>query len=80
MAKAALEQAALDALLRNWDKRLVDHLGGVRDRIPCGVSVGIASTVESMLEEIHGYVEKGYRRIKLKIEPGRDLEVPAEPV
>lgn len=75
MAKAALEQAALDALLRSWDKPLVDHLGGVRDRIPCGVSVGIASTVESMLEEIHGYVAKGYRRVKLKIEPGRDLEV-----
>jgi O-succinylbenzoate synthase len=75
MAKAALEAAVLDALLRVWDMSLVDHLGGVRDRVPCGVSVGIAPTVEGMLEEIQGYLAKGYRRIKLKIEPGRDLDV-----
>lgn len=75
MAKAALEAAVLDALLRAWDMSLVDHLGGVRDRVPCGVSVGIAPTVEGMLEEIEGYLAKGYRRVKLKIEPERDLTV-----
>jgi o-succinylbenzoate synthase len=75
MAKAALEAAVLDALLRAWDMSLVDHLGGLRDRVPCGVSVGIAPAVEGMLEEIQGYLAKGYRRIKLKIERGRDLAV-----
>jgi O-succinylbenzoate synthase len=75
MAKAALEGAVLDALLRSWDTNLLEHLGGTRDRVPCGVSVGIAPTVEDMLEEIQGYVAKGYRRVKLKIEPGRDLDV-----
>jgi O-succinylbenzoate synthase len=75
MAKAALEAAVLDALLRAWDMSLADHLGGVRDRVPCGVSVGIAPTVEGMLEEIHGYLAKGYRRIKVKIEPESDLAV-----
>jgi O-succinylbenzoate synthase len=75
MAKAALEAAVLDALLRVWGMSLADHLGGVRDRVPCGVSVGIAPTVEGMLEEIDGYLAKGYRRIKLKIEPERDLAV-----
>ncbi len=75
MAKAALEAAVLDAQLRSWGMSLAEHLGGVRDRIPCGVSVGIAPTVDAMLEEIHGYLAKGYRRVKLKIEPGRDLEV-----
>jgi O-succinylbenzoate synthase len=75
MAKAALEAAVLDALLRMWGKSLGEHLGGVRERIPCGVSVGIAPSIDAMLEEISGYVAKGYQRVKLKIEPGRDLAV-----
>jgi o-succinylbenzoate synthase len=75
MAKAALESAVLDAWLRARGERLRDYLGGVRERIPCGVSVGIAPTAEAMLEEIQGYLAQGYRRVKLKIEPGRDVEV-----
>ena len=50
-------------------------MGGVRDRIPCGVSVGIAPSIGALLDEIRQYVEAGYRRVKLKIEPGRDVEV-----
>lgn len=75
MAKAALESAVLDAWLRARGERLRDYLGGVRERIPCGVSVGIAPSAEAMLDEIRGYLDKGYRRVKLKIEPGRDVEV-----
>ena len=75
MAKAAMEAAVLDAWLRAGGLTLSEHLGGVRDRVPCGVSVGIAPTIEAMLEEIRSYLAKGYRRIKLKIEPGRDLAV-----
>jgi o-succinylbenzoate synthase len=75
MAKAGLEAAVLDAWLRLVDRSLSEFLGGVRDRVPCGVSVGIAPTAEDMLEEIEGYVANGYRRVKLKIEPGRDVEV-----
>jgi len=75
MAKAAVESAVLDAWLRTQDLPLSRWLGGVRDRVPCGVSVGIAATPEAMLEEIGGYLAKGYRRVKLKIEPGRDVEV-----
>jgi len=75
MSKASLEAAVLDAWLRASGRSLATHLGGVRERIECGVSVGIAPTAESMLEEIRGYLAKGYRRIKLKIEPGRDVEV-----
>jgi len=75
MAKAAIEAAVLDVWLRKAGVSLSDYLSGVRDRITCGVSVGIAPTVEEMLEEIRGYLAKGYRRIKLKIEPGRDLSV-----
>jgi O-succinylbenzoate synthase len=75
MAKAAVEGAVLDAWLRQADRSLPSYLGAVRDRVPCGVSVGIAPTVDAMLEEIERYLEQGYRRVKLKIEPGRDLEV-----
>ncbi|MGH2557320.1 MAG: o-succinylbenzoate synthase [Actinomycetota bacterium] len=75
MAKAAVVAAVLDAWLRTRGESLAAFLGGVRDRVPCGVSVGIAPTVESLLEEINGYLDRGYQRIKLKIEPGRDLSV-----
>lgn len=75
MAKAAVVAAALDACLRSRGQSLAAFLGGVRERVPCGVSVGIAPTVEALLEEIDGYLGRGYQRIKLKIEPGRDLAV-----
>jgi O-succinylbenzoate synthase len=75
MAKAAVESAVLDCWLRAAGLPLSAFLGGVRDRVECGVSVGIAPSVEAMLEEIRGYLAKGYRRVKLKIEPGRDVGV-----
>lgn len=75
MAKAAIEAAVLDAWLRARGSSLASHLGAARDRVECGVSVGIAPSFNALLEEIHGYLAKGYRRIKLKIEPGRDVEV-----
>jgi O-succinylbenzoate synthase len=75
MAKAALEAAVLDMWLRVAGRSLKEYLGAVRDRVPCGVSVGIASSIEALLEEITGYLSAGYRRIKLKIQPGWDLEV-----
>ncbi len=75
MAKAALEAAILDAWLRTRGTSLASYLGAVRERIECGVSVGIASSPAAMIEEIEGYRGAGYRRVKLKIEPGRDIEV-----
>lgn len=75
MAKSALEAAVLDAWLRAKQLGLSAYLGGVRDRIECGVSVGIAASSEAMLEEIREYLDAGYQRVKLKIEPGRDVQV-----
>jgi o-succinylbenzoate synthase len=75
MAKAALEAAVLDAVLRAEGRSLAAYLGAVRDRVPCGVSVGIAPSAEEMLAQIRGYLAKGYLRVKLKIEPGRDVDV-----
>lgn len=74
MAKAAVEAAVLDAELRAYGVSLARYLGAVRDRVECGVSVGIAATLDALLEEVGGYLEQGYRRIKLKIEPGWDWE------
>src|SRR5207247_9560635 len=51
MAKAAIIAAVLDAWLRARDENLGAFLGAVRDRIPCGVSVGIAPSVQALLEE-----------------------------
>ena len=74
MAKAALETAVLDAELRGAGTSLSSHLGGVRDRVPAGVSVGIMDSVPQLLDAVGGYLDQGYVRIKLKIEPGWDLE------
>jgi O-succinylbenzoate synthase len=74
MAKAALETAVLDAELRGLGRPLARELGAVHDRVPCGVSVGIMSSIGELLDAVGGYLEAGYRRIKLKIEPGWDVE------
>ena len=74
MAKAALEMAILDAELRARGTGLHAHFGSTRDRIPSGVSVGIFDTIDRLLSEVQGYVDDGYVRIKLKIEPGWDIE------
>ncbi|HEX9121947.1 MAG TPA: o-succinylbenzoate synthase [Actinomycetota bacterium] len=74
MAKATLVDAVLDAELRAEGRSLASYLGTDRDRVACGVSVGIAPSVDQLLEQVRGYLEEGYRRIKLKIEPGTDVE------
>ena len=74
MAKAALIDAFVDADLRARDESLASWLGAARERVACGVSIGIAETTEALLEQVDGYLADGYRRIKLKIEPGFDIE------
>ncbi len=74
MAKATLANAFLDATLRAEGRSLAAFLGAERDRVACGVSVGIAATTEILLEQVAAYLAEGYRRIKLKIEPGTDVE------
>jgi len=74
MAKAALEMAVLDAELRAEGRPLARELGATRDRVPCGVSVGIMDSIGELLDAVGGYLDAGYVRIKLKIEPGWDVE------
>ncbi|UQU67854.1 o-succinylbenzoate synthase [Couchioplanes caeruleus] len=73
MAKAALETAILDAELRAAGRPLSRELGAVRDRVPCGVSVGIMDSIGELLDAVDGYLAEGYLRIKLKIQPGWDV-------
>lgn len=74
MAKAALEMAVLDAELRQAGVSLRAFLGGVFDWVTPGVAVGIMSSVEELVDRVTGYLEEGYKRVKLKVEPGWDLE------
>lgn len=74
LAKAALESAALDAELRVAGMSLSTYLGGYRERVPVGVSVGIPDSIDELLDWVGGYLRDGYRRIKLKVRPGWDIE------
>ncbi len=74
MAKEALEVAVLDAELRAAGVSLAEHLGGVRDAVDVGVSVGITDDPAELAGWVAEYLDEGYRRIKLKIEPGADVE------
>jgi o-succinylbenzoate synthase len=74
MAKATLVNAVLDAELRAQGQSLAGYLGADKERVACGVSVGIAATTDELRAQVDGYLADGYRRIKLKIEPGLDVE------
>ena len=75
MAKAALENAVWDAEANQKKIPLWKLLGGTRREIPCGVSIGIQDSVEQLLEKIQTELAAGYRRIKVKVKPGWDLNV-----
>jgi O-succinylbenzoate synthase len=74
MAKAAIEMAVLDAGLRARGESFGHFFGAVRAAVDCGVSVGIHPSIPALLETVGGYLDQGYRRIKLKVKPGWDLE------
>ncbi len=73
MAKAGMEMALWDLCARQAGVSLQKLLGGSGDRVKVGVSVGIQPTTEKLLAVVDGYLAQGYRRIKLKIKPGRDV-------
>ncbi len=75
MAKALLESAVWDLYAKLKGSSLWRTIGGVKDEIEVGVSIGLQSTVDLLLEKVSSAVEQGYRRVKLKIEPGKDLEL-----
>jgi o-succinylbenzoate synthase len=74
MAKAALESAIWDAEAKQKNVPLWKLLGGVRQEIACGVSIGIQPTIEELIANVEKELAAGYQRIKVKIKPGKDVK------
>jgi o-succinylbenzoate synthase len=74
MAKAAVEMAAWDLYARQQGRPLSALLGGTRTAIESGVSIGIQSSLDELLERVEVEKAAGYRRFKIKIKPGWDVE------
>jgi len=74
MAKAAVEMAAWDLYARQRGEPLAAALGGARDRIASGVSIGIQDSLEQLADQVRRELAAGYRRVKIKIKPGWDLD------
>jgi O-succinylbenzoate synthase len=75
MAKAAIENALWDVEARQKQQPLWKLLGGTTREIQCGVSIGIQDSVEQLLDKVESELAAGYRRIKVKVKPGWDLNV-----
>lgn len=75
MAKAGVEAALADAFAKSKGISLSSYLGGNRKQISVGVSVGLQSTPETLVKVVEQYLADGYKRIKIKISPGRDIEL-----
>ena len=73
LAKAGVEMALWDLLGKQSGKSLRELLGGERDRVEVGVSVGLQESPQVLVETVRKYVEGGYARVKIKIKPGRDV-------
>ena len=75
MAKGAIENALWDAEATQKQQPLWKLLGGKRREIPCGVSIGIQDSVDQLLGKVETEIAAGYRRIKVKVKPGWDVNV-----
>jgi O-succinylbenzoate synthase len=73
LAKAGVEMALWDLLGKRSNRSLKEMLGGLKNDVLVGVSVGLQDSAEDLVRAVDGYVAQGYRRIKLKIKPGRDV-------
>ncbi|WP_270584082.1 o-succinylbenzoate synthase [Bacillus smithii] len=75
MAKSAIETAIWDLYAKRLNKPLYQVIGGKKRQIEVGISLGIQKSIDDLLEMIKNYVEQGYKRVKVKIKPGWDVEV-----
>ncbi len=73
LAKAGVEMALWDLLGKRDGKSLKEMFGGVKEQVEVGVSIGLQDTTADLLKVVERYVADGYRRVKLKIKPGRDV-------
>ena len=77
MAKAGVENAVWEIEAQQKEIPLAKLLGGTRQDIPCGVSIGLQDSISTLLAKIENELRAGYQRVKLKIKPGKDVEVVA---
>ena len=75
MAKAAIEGAVWDIYAQQTKQSLAEAIGGTQERIEVGVSIGLQRTDEQLIQKIQQALEQGYKRIKVKIKPGKDIEL-----
>ncbi|MFD1926939.1 o-succinylbenzoate synthase [Sporosarcina siberiensis] len=75
MAKSTVEGAIWDLYAKRNKMTLAHALGGQAEKIEVGISIGIHENTAELVETVRGFVEEGYKRIKVKIKPGYDVEV-----
>ena len=75
MAKAAVESAVWDLYAKKQNKPLYQLIGGTKNVIDVGVSIGLQPSVKQLLDVIETKLALGYKRVKLKIKPGNDVEL-----
>jgi O-succinylbenzoate synthase len=73
LAKAGVEMALWDLLGKRDGRSLKQMFGGTRERVDVGVSIGIQESAAALVRTVAGYLENGYRRVKIKIKPGREV-------
>ena len=74
LAKAGVEMALWDLFGKRDGQSLRQMIGGIRDRVDVGVSIGIQSSPQALVQTVAFYLEQGYRRVKIKIKPGREVD------
>ncbi|MEW5938452.1 MAG: o-succinylbenzoate synthase [Chloroflexota bacterium] len=73
LAKAGVEMAIWDLLGKRANKSLRELLGGTRPQVEAGVSIGLQASPAALVQTVTEFLAKGYRRVKIKIKPGRDV-------
>ncbi|WP_152657124.1 o-succinylbenzoate synthase [Oceanobacillus sp. CFH 90083] len=75
MAKSTLEGAVWDIYAQQTNQPLAKALGGAKEKIEVGISIGIQKSIEDLVALVDGYIKEGYKRMKVKIKPGWDVDV-----
>lgn len=74
MAKSSINCALWDLYAKEKKMPLAKVLGGTKEKVETGVSIGIQKDIPSLLSTVQGYIDEGYRRVKIKIKPGKDID------
>ena len=74
LAKAGVEMALWDLLGKRDGKSVKEMIGGTRDKVDVGVSIGIQESASALVRTVESYLANGYRRVKIKIKPGREVD------